>query len=85
MTRITLSVAVLLIGSGAAFAQGTQQSAVPSGGGYSRVEPIGRSGAPVQTPQSGSYGSSMGYVLPASRSYVIVTPQRRAGPSTGRH
>jgi hypothetical protein len=53
MTRLTLLVAVLMIGSGAAFAQGTQ-SAVPSGGGYSRVEPIGRSGAPVQTPQFGS-------------------------------
>jgi hypothetical protein len=85
MNRIMVSLVILMIGSGVALAQGTQQSSVPSGGGYNRVEPIGHSGSPVQTPQSGSSGSAMGYVPPASRSYVIVAPQRRSGPSPGRH
>ena len=78
MTRITLSVAALLIGSSAALAQGIQQSAVPSSGGYSRVEPIGRSGSPVGTSHSGMYADPINRnVPPATRNHVVVVPQRR--------
>ena len=78
MMMINLSVAALLIGSGAALAQGTQQSAVPSNGGYSRVEPIGRSGNPVGTPHSNMYANPIDRPIPpAASNHVIVVPQRR--------
>ena len=78
MMKLIGPVAILLASAGVALAQGTQQSSVPSGGGYSRVEPIGRSGSPVGTPQAGMFANPTGqYVPPATRNHVIVVPQRR--------
>ena len=86
-----MSVAALLIGSGAALAQGTQQSAVPSGGGYSRVEPIGRSGSPVGTPhvehvrKSDRSADSAGRVQPPYRGAAAPALKLRSPVATAAH
>jgi hypothetical protein len=71
MSALKWAVVALLIGSGAALAQGTQQTTSNgSNGGSGTAQPIGNSGAPVAT---GSNSYSPG--LPAQSRIVI--PLRR--------
>ena len=78
MSALKLTLVILLISSGAALAQGTEQRATSSGGNYNGAEPIGRSGTPVPTSQSGMFANPLGqYTPPATRNNVIVVPRRR--------
>lgn len=72
MSGFRWAAVALLLGSGSAFAQGTQQT-IPSGsaGPTGSAQRIGNSGAPVTTK---SYNYAPG---PAAKSYVIVTPARK--------
>jgi hypothetical protein len=75
MSAFKWAAVALLMGSGAAFAQGTQQT-IPNGyrGGSGGAERIGNSGAPVPT---GSYNYSPG---PPAKSYVVIAPRRGSKP-----
>jgi hypothetical protein len=72
MSTFKGAVVALLVGSGAAIAQGTQQTP-PNGyrGGYGGPEPIGNSGAPVAT---GSYNYAPG---PPAQTWIVIRPHRR--------
>jgi len=79
MSILRWSVIALLIGSGSALAQGTQQTTgVVRGGSYGAGQTIGRSGAPVSTAQAGTgpFRNPLGQSLPPA---TVATNQFRNG------
>jgi hypothetical protein len=78
MSVLRWSVVALLIGSGSAFAQGTQQTTGVAPGGNYAAETIGRSGAPVPTAQAGTspFRYPLGQSLPSA---TVATNQFRNG------
>jgi hypothetical protein len=78
MSALGWSVIALLIGSGSALAQGTQQTTGVARGGSYGAETIGRSGAPVPTAQAGAspFRNPLGQSLPPA---TVATNQFRNG------
>jgi hypothetical protein len=79
MSVLRWAIVALLIGSGSALAQGTQQTTgVVGRGSYGTGQTIGRSGAPVSTEQAGTspFLNPLGQSLPPA---TVATNQFRNG------